>query len=85
MSTPDNDSVKDTKKRVVEVIDKYGSKGKERIPKDISPILEGLTPHGSEYMKMVLNVLRLQRESENMFIELTSHAEDVPTVNAVAA
>ena len=85
MSTPDNDSVKDTRKRVVEVIDKYGSKGKENIPKDITSILDGLTPHGSEYMKMVLNVLRLQRESENMFIELTSHAEDVPTVNAVAA
>ena len=85
LSTPDNDSVKDTKKRVVEIIDKYGSKGKERIPKDISPILDGLTPHGGEYMKMVLNVLRLQRESENIFIELTSHAEDVPAVNAVAA
>ena len=85
ISTPDDGSVKDTKKMVVKVIDTFGSNGKESIPKDISPFLDGLTTHGSEYMKMVLNVLRLQRESENMFIELTSHNEDTPTINAVAA
>lgn len=85
LSTADDIDVRDTKKRVVEIIDRFGSKGGESIPKDISPLIEDLTPHGSEYMKMVFNVLRLQRESENMFIELTSHAEDVPKVNAVAA
>ena len=43
-----------------------------------------LSPHGREYLQMVFNVLRLQRESEALFLELSSPA-DLPTGKIITA
>lgn len=85
LSTPHEAAgLEETKKRTVEAISRHGPKGKEPTTADMAQLTADLSPHGREYLQMVFNVLRLQRESEALFLELSSPA-DLPTGKIITA